>query len=135
SPPLYPLSLHDALPIYEFWWPHNVYLFIANLVGFPGLGFFLMILAGLFVILRPQVDDMKHASYADAYLILARTQLIVFMFNELKIDYLRNDIYQFQVWQLFGTWTAAYMVSKECGVRAGFYQSVPETPPSRRMAA
>lgn len=126
---------YGEMPGYELWWPHDVYLYIANLVGFPGLGFFIMILAGLFVILRPRVDDMNHESYADAYLILARTQLIVFMLNELKIDYLRNPIYQFQVWQLFGTWTAAYMVSKEHGVRAGHYLSEPETPPSRRMAA
>src|SRR5258706_3706996 len=49
---------YDELPGYEFWWPHNVYLFIANLFGFPGLGFFLLILSGLFVMLRPQVDDL-----------------------------------------------------------------------------
>ena len=126
---------YDELPGYEFWWPHNVYLFIANLVGFPGLGFFLMILMGLVSLLRPVVDDMNHDSYADAYLILARTQLFVFMLNELKIDYLRNPIYQFQVWQLFGTWTAAYLVSREHGVRAGFHLAEPESPPTRRMAA
>ena len=89
---------YGDLPGYETWWPHNVYLFIANLVGFPGLGFYLLILWGLFSLLRPVVDDLHHESYADAYLIVARTQLFVFMINELKIDYLRNPVYQFQIW-------------------------------------
>jgi hypothetical protein len=126
---------YDEMPGYEYWWPHNVYLYFANLVGFPGLGFFLMILAGLFMLLRPVVDDLNHESYSDAYLLIARTQLILFMFNELKIDYLRNDIYQFQIWQLFGTWTAAYLVSMQHGVRARLLQSEPGRPPEGRLAA
>ena len=60
--------------------------------------------------------------------------MVVFVLNELKIDYLRNPIYQFQVWVLFGTWTAAYLVSRDHGVRAGLHVE-PITPPARRMAA
>ena len=56
------------------------------------------------------------------------------MLNELKIDYLRNGIYQFQIWLLFGTWTAAYLVSKECGVRAGFYLPEAASAPADRAA-
>ena len=126
---------YGPLEGYELWWPHNVYLFITNLVGFPGLGFFLLILGGLVIILRPVVDDLRHESYADAYLIIARTQLFMFILNELKIDYLRNPIYQFQVWQFFGTWTAAYLISLQYGVRANLPQAVsPETPPGRLAA-
>jgi len=125
---------YDDIPGYRQWWPHNVYLFIANIVGFPGLGFFLMFIAGMFVLLRPVVDDLQHESYADAYLIIARTQMIVFLLNELKIDYLRNTTYQFQVWQMFGTWAAAYLVSRDHGVRSNAYVE-PVTPPERRMAA
>jgi len=123
---------YDEMPGYDLVWPHNVYLYIANLIGFPGLGFYLMLIAGLWVILRPTVDDLQHESYADAYLLIARTQLIVFIFNEVKIDYLRNPIYQFQVWLLFGTWTAGYLVSREYGVRS---QARVEPPPERRLAA
>jgi O-antigen ligase len=126
---------YDELPGYEYWWPHNVYLFIANLYGFPGLGFYLMLLGGLVMLLRPVVDDLQHESYADAYLIVARAQLFLFMLNELKIDYLRNAIYQFQVWQFFGMWTAAYLVSREHGVRAGFHVAEPHEPPGKRLAA
>ncbi len=120
------------IPGYEYVWPHNVYLFIANLVGFPGLFFFLCILAGLFMILRPVVDDLRHPSYADAYLIVARTQFMMFALNELKIDFLRNGIYTFQVWMLFATWTAAYLVSRDDGVRAGLHTAAQ---PPQQLAA
>lgn len=126
---------YRELPGYAAWWPHNAYLFIANIIGFPGLLFFLLLLAGLVRILKPVVDDLKHASYADAYLIIARTQLIVFILNEVKIDFLRNSIYIFQVWMWFGTWTAAYLVSREHGVRAGKYVEQPERPPEKELAA
>jgi O-antigen ligase len=130
---------YDELEGHEFWWPHNVYLFIANLYGFPGLGLYLALLFGLWTIMRPKVDDLRHPSYADAYLIVARTQLIMFALNELKIDYLRNPIYQFQVWQMFGTWTAAYLVARDHGVGSRHYDGgvpvTPETPPNHRMVA
>jgi hypothetical protein len=116
-------------------WPHNVYLYIANLIGFPGLGFYLMLLFGLARILKPAVDDLNHASYADAYLIVARTQLFLFCFNELKIDFLRNTIYVFQVFLWFGTWTAAYLVSRDHGVRAGKFLGTPMPPPEESKAA
>jgi hypothetical protein len=109
---------YGELPGYELWWPHNIYLFVANLVGYPGLLFFLMILFGLWTMLRPVVDDLRHASYADAFLIMGRAQFLMFALNEVKIDFLRNPVYTFQVWLMFSTWTAAYLVSREHGVRA-----------------
>jgi hypothetical protein len=125
---------YGEIPGYEQWWPHNVYLFIANIIGFPGLGFYLMFLFGLWKILLPVVDDLRHDSYADSYLLIARTQMIVFLLNEFKIDFLRNPVYQFQVWLLFGTWCAGYLVARDYGVRSGAYGE-PITPPERRMAA
>jgi hypothetical protein len=125
---------YGELPGHEIWWPHNVYLYIANLVGYPGLLFYLMILFGLFTMLRPVVDDLRHASYADAFLIVARAQLVMFALNELKIDFLRNPNYTFQVWLMFSTWTAAYLVSRDEGVRSGFH-AAPLPAPERREAA
>jgi len=126
---------YGELTGYEIWWPHNVYLFIANVVGYPGLVFFLMILYGMFTMLRPVVDDLRHSSYADAYLIIGRTQMMMFALNEMKIDFLRNPIYTFQVWLMFSTWTAAYLVSRDEGVRAGFHTGAPQPAPERREAA
>jgi len=126
---------YDEIPGFEWLWPHNVYLYVANLYGFPGMLFFIVFLVGLGVILRPVVNDLKHASYADAYLIIARTQLFMFALNEIKIDYLRNSIYSFQVWLMFGMWTAAYLVSREHGVRAGNFIEAAAPPPERPKAA
>jgi len=126
---------YREMPGYLLVWPHNLYLFVANLVGFPGLFFFLMILFGLFRMLRPTVDDLRHESYADAYLIIARTQLIVLCFNELKIDFMRNQNYEFQAWLLFATWTAAYLISREQGVTAGYHTAAPAPAPLARAAA
>lgn len=125
---------YTDIPGFHRVWPHNVYLYIANIIGFPGLFFYLLLLIGLVMILRPVVDDLNHASYADAYLIIARTQLFMFMVDELKIDFLRNSIYQFQVFLMFGTWVAAYMVSRSEGVRAGYFLAAPESEPGRRAA-
>jgi hypothetical protein len=127
--------LYREMPGYHNVWPHNVYLFIANVIGFPGLLFFLLLLAGMVRLLRPVVDDLRHASYADAYLIVARTQLFVFMLNELKIDFLRNPIYVFQVWMWFGTWVAAYLVSRTEGVRSPDFRDASAAPAPRELAA
>jgi hypothetical protein len=101
------------LPGFRRWWPHNVYLYYANIVGFIGLGFFLAILVILFRLTRSRVDSLTHPSYAEAYLIIARAQFILFVVNEFKIDYLRNSVYQTVVWAMFAIWTAAHQVARK----------------------
>lgn len=91
-----------------FWyWPHNVYLYIGNLVGLFGLSFFLWILWRLWRISRPATTDLREGSYAAVYLVFGHVQLLVFMIDQLKIDYLRSPIYQFQVWVMFAFLVAA----------------------------
>jgi O-antigen ligase len=124
---------YGEMPGFANTWPHNLYLFVANLIGFPGLLFFLAFLIGLAMLLKPTVDDLRHASYADAYLIVARAQLVLFAVNEMKIDFLRNGVYTFQVWLMFATWTAGYLVSRDEGVRSGHFLESPE--PQGRLAA
>ena len=126
---------YDEMVGYKYVWPHNIYLFVANIVGFPGLVFFLLILVGLGAMLRPTVDDLRHGSYADAFLIVGQGQLLLFVLNEMKIDFLRNPIYTFQVWLMFATWTAAFLVSRDHGVRAGFYLDDPVPAAERTRAA
>ena len=41
---------------------------------------------------------------------VAHVQLIVFMVDQVKIDFLRNIIYQFQPWILFASIVAAHRV-------------------------
>jgi O-antigen ligase len=96
-----------------FWyWPHNGYLYIGNLVGLIGLGFYIWLLARLWQLSRPLGGDLHDTNYARAYLNIARVQLLVFLVDQTKIDFMRNPIYQFQVWLLFAYIVAAYQASR-----------------------
>lgn len=94
-----------------WYWPHNVYLYIANLVGVVGLSFYLLLLAKLWRLSRPRTDDLRDPSYAKAFLIIANAQLLVFAVDQFKIDFLRNLIYQFQPWILFASIVVAYRIA------------------------
>jgi O-antigen ligase len=94
-------------------WPHNVYLFYANTVGIVGLGFFLWMLWRLWRMSKPQHDDLFHASFASGFMVMGHAMLFVFLIDEIKIDYLRNSIYQFQVWVFFAMIAAAHRVAQK----------------------
>jgi O-antigen ligase len=93
-----------------YYWPHSLYLYVANNVGFFGLGVFLWLLSTLFRITRPPTDDLRHPDLLQSYMIIARVQLVVFLVDEIKIEYLRNDIYAAQVWMMFALMAAASQV-------------------------
>lgn len=96
-----------------WFWPHNGYLYIANLVGIVGLAAYVWLLYRLFRISRPGVDRLDHPSYAESFLIVARLQLVLFLVDQVKIDFLRNGIYQFQVWLLFASIVVAHRLAAE----------------------
>ncbi|MBI1796935.1 MAG: O-antigen ligase family protein [Candidatus Eisenbacteria bacterium] len=88
----------------SYWyWPHNGYLFIGNLVGFVGLGFFLWMMARLWIISRPIVRDLDDPNYARAFLVIGHVQIFVFLVDQMKIDFMRNPIYPFQIWLMFAS--------------------------------
>jgi len=94
-----------------WFWPHNVYLYVANLVGSVGLLFFLILLGRLFQLSNRASDDLNDPGYARAFLLIANVQLMVFALDQIKIDYLRNTIYQFEVWLMFAMLVSAYRVA------------------------
>jgi O-antigen ligase len=94
-----------------WYWPHDVYLYVANLVGLVGLAFFLALLIMMFMLSSRGSDDMRDPNYARAYLLIAHVQLFVFMIDEVKIEYLRNRTYQFEIWLMFAMLVAAYRVA------------------------
>jgi O-antigen ligase len=101
------------IPGYVYAWPHNNYLFTANIIGFIGLGFFLWLLWTFLRITRPVTDDLRDPDYARAYLTIAHIQVIVFLINEFKIEYLRNNIYEFMVWLNYATWCAGGLIVRQ----------------------
>ncbi len=102
-----------ARGLYFWYWPHNLYLYVANIVGLFGLVFFLWLLWKLFVATRPTVDSPLAEDYVEAYMLLARVQLVFFLVDQVKIEYLRNATYQFQVWLMFAFWIAASRLRKD----------------------
>jgi O-antigen ligase len=115
-------------------WPHSVYLYVGNNVGFIGFAFYAWLLWVLFRHTRPHTDDLRHRDPLQAFMLIARAQMAVFLVDESKIEYLRNDIYAFQIWLMFGMMAAAYRL-----VSAGAESPAPAaaprpTPPVRRTA-
>src|SRR5262249_6246600 len=95
-----------------WYWPHDLYLYVANLVGVVGLAIFLWFLGTLWVISRPKGDRLDDPDYARGFLLVAHVQLFMFLVDEIKIEYLRNPVYISQIWVLFSSIVAAYQISK-----------------------
>lgn len=98
-------------------WPHSLYLYVANNVGFIGLAVTVWLLATLFRMTRPTTDNLRDGDYRESYLLVARAQLVIFLVDQAKVEYLRNAVYQFQVWLLFGLMAAAALSLRESGAR------------------
>jgi O-antigen ligase len=96
-----------------WFWPHCLYLYVANSVGFIGLAIFLWLLWTLLRISKPDTDDLLRGGFAQSYLIIAHVQMVVFVVNQIKIEFLRNSIYQFQVWLLFAVIVAAHRIARQ----------------------
>jgi len=121
---------YGPLPGWLLTWPHNLYLYYANLIGFTGLGFFLWMLARYFFITRPPVDELAHPDYAKAAMLVCRVQVVTFAANEFKIEYLRNPIYLFPVWVMFAVWTATAMIARRAAATAATPARLPSPAPA-----
>ncbi|HTR97553.1 MAG TPA: O-antigen ligase family protein [Candidatus Acidoferrales bacterium] len=103
---------YGEMPGFTPVWPHNVYLYYANILGFTGLAIYLWLLWRFFRLTRPLSDDLADPDYARAFGVIARTQFVLFAVNEFKIDYLRNPIYQMVVWVMFAVWAVTWKLSQ-----------------------
>ena len=91
-----------------YYFPHSLYLYVANNVGFIGFAIFAWLLWIMFRTTRPTTDDLRHADFVRSYMVIARTQMVVFLVDEIKIEYLRNDVYAFQIWMMFALMVAGH---------------------------
>jgi O-antigen ligase len=95
------------------YWPHNVYLYYAYIVGFIGLAFYLWILWRLWQASRPRAGSLGDGPFIAGATVLARVMLFTFLIDQTKIDYLRNPRYSFFIWMLFGLVWAIGRVARE----------------------
>jgi O-antigen ligase len=94
-----------------FWyWPHNGYLFVGNLVGLVGLAMYLWLLYALWRTTAPTTADFDHADYATAFMVFGRVQLFVFIVDQFKIDFMRNATYTLHVFVMFGVLVATALM-------------------------
>ncbi len=89
-------------------WPHNAYLFYFNITGLFGLLAFLFVLWRLW---RASAlafgSSVTRSSYPEALLLILNVSFVIFIVDQIKIDYPRNDIYMYFVWIFFGLIAAA----------------------------
>lgn len=118
----------------EYHWPHNNYLFYWHMIGIVGLAAFLFLLYRLWRETGRHADRLGHPSYSGALSLVLRGMLILFVVDQIKIDYLRNEIYSFWVWLFFGLIVATGRVARaEAAQAAG--AAKPSPVPARRTLA
>ncbi len=104
----------------DFWfWPHNGYLFIGNMVGIVGLTCFLWLLWRLWRLSRPPGTDLHDPNYARAFLIIGHVQMLVFMVDQMKIDFARMPTYTYQIWLMFASIVAAHQIARTSSTAQG----------------
>jgi len=112
--PYYDLGLAGGLTgrgLYTHIWPHNQYLFYAHTIGLIGLGAFLFVSGRLLhVSFRFKAKSLKESSYAESLMVVLHVMLLVFLVDQIKIDYLRNDIYLYFPWILMGMIAATHRI-------------------------
>lgn len=97
----------------DWFWPHSLYLYVLCIVGLVGLAAFLWLLWKILMVSRPNTDDVRDPSYASAFLLIAHVMLVVFLVDEIKIEYLRNTTYQFVIWVFFASIVAAARIARK----------------------
>lgn len=92
-------------------WPHNLYLFYFNSLGIFGLFAFLFF---VFRIIKSTFAGVKasliHSPFPEAFMKILHIVIVIFLFDQLKVEYLRSNVYTFFVWSLFGVVVATYNI-------------------------
>lgn len=92
-------------------WPHCLYLFYFNITGLFGLGAFLFIIYRLVKMTTAGIHaSLATSSYPEALMKIMHVVLLIFLFDQIKIEYLRNSKYTYFIWFLFGLIVATYNI-------------------------
>lgn len=84
-------------------WPHNVYLFYFNITGIFGLFAFIFLLVRLMQASSIGFrSSLVHDSFPEALMKVLHVSLVIFIIDQIKVDYLRSTIYIYFVWFFFG---------------------------------
>ncbi len=85
------------------YWPHSTYLFYFNITGLVGLATFIFLLVRLFkASLAGYRKSLLRSPFSEGFMKVLHVTLVIFIVDQIKIDYLRNNIYMYFVWIVFG---------------------------------
>lgn len=92
-------------------WPHCLYLFYFNITGLFGLGAFLLFMVK---IIKSTFSGVKASivtsPFPEALMKILHVMIIIFLFDQIKIEYLRNFKYIYFIWFMFGLVIATHNV-------------------------
>jgi hypothetical protein len=102
------------------YWPHCLYLYYFNITGLFGLSAFIFLVYRLLKATFAGVRaSLVTSSYPEALLKIMHVVLIIFLFDQIKIEYLRNGKYTYFIWFFFGMIIATHnIVTKQRRERA-----------------
>ena len=101
-------------------WPHCLYLFYFNITGLFGLATFIFF---IFRIVRATVSGIRTSlatsPFPEALMKIMHVVIVIFLFDQIKIEYLRNSKYTYFIWFLFGLIIATHnIINKQKSERA-----------------
>jgi O-antigen ligase len=92
----------------EHWIPHSIYLYLFNVTGLFGLLSFLFF---LYRIVRMSTASIRaslvSSPFSHAFLKVLHVMLFMFVIDQIKIEYLRSNVYIYFIWLIFGLTAAA----------------------------
>ena len=102
-------------------WPHNVYLFYFNITGLFGLFTFIFLLVRLLQASSLGLRcSLVRDSFPEALMKVLHVSLVIFIVDQIKVDYLRNIVYIYFVWFMFGMIAATQNIIRSAReVKAG----------------
>lgn len=97
-------------------WPHSLYLFYFNITGLFGLGAFLFLIYRLVKLSLAGVHtSLVTSPFPEALMKILHVVLLIFLFDQIKIEYLRNSKYTYFIWFLFGLIVATHNIIMKQG--------------------
>jgi hypothetical protein len=92
-------------------WPHSLYLFYFNITGLFGLGAFLLLIYRLVKSSLTGVHtSLTTSPFPEALMKILHVVLFIFLFDQIKIEYLRNAKYTYFIWFFFGLIIATHNI-------------------------
>jgi O-antigen ligase len=94
------------------YWPHNGYLYYFYTLGIVGLGAFLWVVWKIFRLSRTWRHPEIRGTPLGDFMTLSQVWFFVLLFEQLRTDHQRDDIYPYIVWMCFGVITTGALIAR-----------------------